>query len=136
MHVRIHQPRQQGGIGQLDNLGVRRRRHTGPVHRDDATVLDQHHHPPTRHRDPIEQSLRLQREQPHPSTALLDALSVVTDLAAYSPRRFLVTTASGALPVGYEPPSALRQRGRSQARVGRGRRHPGRSSLRGRRRMR
>jgi hypothetical protein len=30
MHVRIHQPRQQRGIGQLDNLGVRRRRRPGP----------------------------------------------------------------------------------------------------------
>ncbi len=67
MHVRIHQPRQQRGISQLDNLGVRRRRSPGPVHRDYATVLDQHYHPPTCRLHSIEQSLRPQREQPHPS---------------------------------------------------------------------
>jgi hypothetical protein len=68
MHVRIHQPRQQGGIGQLDNLGVRRRCRTGPVHRHNPIALNQHHHPATRHRHPIEQTLRPQREQPHSST--------------------------------------------------------------------
>jgi hypothetical protein len=46
---------------------VRRRRSPGPVHRDYATVLDQHYHPPTCRLHSIEQSLRPQREQPHPS---------------------------------------------------------------------